>query len=159
MRTGIPSIVQINVADANIVDRCESCHMGIREPIRITPAVMTPKGEKTPDEYAQAFVSHPRPGLVEDSRSRQVRLLSLSSGQRPRHHQRGESAWQLRALALAAVPQGKCRSRLPELPRRRHAPGERRRGLAPSAKANTSSASAAAWAAIATKDTTRSPKI
>ena len=25
-------IVQINVAEANIVDRCESCHMGIREP-------------------------------------------------------------------------------------------------------------------------------
>ena len=24
-----PAIVQINVADANIVDRCESCHMGI----------------------------------------------------------------------------------------------------------------------------------
>ena len=27
-----PVIMQINVADANIVDRCESCHMGIREP-------------------------------------------------------------------------------------------------------------------------------
>ena len=56
-----PKIVQINVADANIVDRCESCHMGIREPLKITPAVMTPKGEKKPDEYAQAFVSHPEP--------------------------------------------------------------------------------------------------
>ncbi len=59
-----PRIMQINVADANIVDRCESCHMGIREPIRITPAVMTPKGEKTPDKYAEAFVSHPSPGLL-----------------------------------------------------------------------------------------------
>ena len=28
-------IVQINVADANIVDRCESCHMNAREPLRI----------------------------------------------------------------------------------------------------------------------------
>ena len=27
-----PTIVQINVAEANIVDRCESCHMGMREP-------------------------------------------------------------------------------------------------------------------------------
>src|SRR5580693_1294715 len=59
-----PKIVQVNVADANIVDRCESCHMGIREPLKITPAVMTPKGEKKPDEYAQAFVSHPEPGLL-----------------------------------------------------------------------------------------------
>src|ERR1700691_612957 len=59
-----PKIVQINVADANIVDRCESCHMGIREPLKITPAVMTAKGEKKPDEYAQAFVSHPSPGLL-----------------------------------------------------------------------------------------------
>src|SRR5580700_3033449 len=47
-----PAIVQINVADANIVDRCESCHMNAREPIEITPAAMTPKGEKKPDEYA-----------------------------------------------------------------------------------------------------------
>jgi hypothetical protein len=59
-----PKIVQINVADANIVDRCESCHMGIREPLKITPAVMTPKGEKKPDEYALAFVSHPEPELL-----------------------------------------------------------------------------------------------
>ena len=29
-----PKIVQINVADANIVDRCESCHMGAREPLQ-----------------------------------------------------------------------------------------------------------------------------
>jgi cytochrome c551/c552 len=57
-------IVQINVAEANIVDRCESCHMGAREPLKITEAAMTPKGEKTPDEYAQAFVSHPEPELL-----------------------------------------------------------------------------------------------
>ncbi len=56
-----PHIVQINVAEANIVDRCESCHMGIREPLKITPALMTPKGEKKPDEFARAFVSHPQP--------------------------------------------------------------------------------------------------
>ena len=31
-------IVQINVADANIVDRCESCHMDAREPLRISAA-------------------------------------------------------------------------------------------------------------------------
>ena len=31
-------IVQINVADANIVDRCESCHLNAREPLKITVA-------------------------------------------------------------------------------------------------------------------------
>ncbi len=59
-----PKIQQINVADANIVDRCESCHMGVREPLKITSASMAPKGEKKPDEYAQAFVSHPEPDLL-----------------------------------------------------------------------------------------------
>lgn len=59
-----PKIQQINVAEANIVDRCESCHMGAREPVKISAAVMTPKGEKKPDEYAQAFVSHPEPDLL-----------------------------------------------------------------------------------------------
>jgi cytochrome c551/c552 len=59
-----PKIVQINVAEANIVDRCESCHMGIREPLRLTPTAMMAKGEKKPDEYANAFVSHPEPELL-----------------------------------------------------------------------------------------------
>ena len=56
--------MQINVPEANIVDRCESCHMNAREPIRVTAAVMTPKGEKKPDEYARAFTSHPDPELL-----------------------------------------------------------------------------------------------
>ena len=59
-----PTIVQINVAEANIVDRCESCHMGTREPLKITPAALTGKSEKKPDEYANAFVSHPEPELL-----------------------------------------------------------------------------------------------
>ncbi|HKN74871.1 MAG TPA: cytochrome c, partial [Candidatus Acidoferrum sp.] len=57
-------IVQINVAEANIVDRCESCHLNAREPAKITEAAMTPRGEKKPDQYAQAFVSHPEPELL-----------------------------------------------------------------------------------------------
>jgi cytochrome c2 len=59
-----PAIVQINVAEANIVDRCESCHMNTREPIKVTAAAMTPKGQKKPDEYADAFTSHPEPELL-----------------------------------------------------------------------------------------------
>jgi Cytochrome c len=58
-----PKIVQINVPEANIVDRCESCHMGIREPVKLTAAVMSLKGQK-PDEYARAFTSHPEPDLL-----------------------------------------------------------------------------------------------
>ena len=58
-----PQIQQINVPDANIVDRCESCHMGIREPVKLTAASMSTKGKK-PDEYANAFASHPEPELL-----------------------------------------------------------------------------------------------
>src|SRR5271166_1944763 len=59
-----PTILQINVPDANIVDRCESCHMGIREPVKLTAAAMSLKGKK-PDEYARAFSSHPEPSLLQ----------------------------------------------------------------------------------------------
>src|SRR6202162_2831671 len=58
-----PKIVQINVPEANIVDRCESCPLGIREPVKLTAAAMSPKGKK-PDEYARAFPSHPEPELL-----------------------------------------------------------------------------------------------
>ena len=60
-----PAIQQINVPEANIVDRCESCHMGIREPLKLTPASMRAPGAKVPDEYAQAFVSHPNKPLLQ----------------------------------------------------------------------------------------------
>jgi len=59
-----PEILQINVAEANIVDRCQSCHMNILEPVKVTAASMTPKGEKKPDEYALAFTSHPQAQLL-----------------------------------------------------------------------------------------------
>ena len=57
-------IVQINVPEANIVDRCESCHMGIREPVKLTAISMSVKGKK-PDDYARAFTSHPEPDLLQ----------------------------------------------------------------------------------------------
>ena len=59
----VPKILQINVPDANIVDRCESCHIGIREPVKLTATAMSLKGKK-PDEYAHAFTSHPEPELL-----------------------------------------------------------------------------------------------
>jgi hypothetical protein len=68
-----PKIRQINVNEhsadivredaSNIVDRCESCHMSIREPVKITAAAMSLKG-KQPDEYARAFTSHPDTDLL-----------------------------------------------------------------------------------------------
>ena len=68
-----PKIVQINVNEhnadivredsSNIVDRCESCHMGIREPVKLTAVSMSLKGKK-PDQYARAFTSHPEPELL-----------------------------------------------------------------------------------------------
>src|SRR5216683_1926842 len=58
-----PKILQINVPEANIVDRCESCHMGIREPVKLTAAAMSLKSKKS-DEYARAFTSHPEPDLL-----------------------------------------------------------------------------------------------
>ncbi len=48
-------IRQINDPDAGIVDRCESCHLGIREPVVLTRKDMG--GEKDP--MAGAFTSHP----------------------------------------------------------------------------------------------------
>ena len=59
----VPKILQINVPDANIVDRCESCHIGIREPVKLTATAMSLKGKKA-DEYAHAFTSHPEPDLL-----------------------------------------------------------------------------------------------
>jgi mono/diheme cytochrome c family protein len=58
-----PKIQQINVPEANIVDRCESCHIGIREPVKLTVASMSAKGKK-PDEYARAFTTHHEPELL-----------------------------------------------------------------------------------------------
>jgi cytochrome c551/c552 len=58
-----PKIQQINVPEANIVDRCESCHMGIREPVKLTVASMSVKGQK-PDQYARAFTTHREPELL-----------------------------------------------------------------------------------------------
>ncbi|MBI4616163.1 MAG: c-type cytochrome [Planctomycetes bacterium] len=56
-------IRQIHVKDVGLIDRCESCHLGIREPLEIRAEDMTPEGQD-PDEYARAFTSHPRRELL-----------------------------------------------------------------------------------------------
>ncbi|HYY99827.1 MAG TPA: c-type cytochrome, partial [Pyrinomonadaceae bacterium] len=58
---------QINVNGDEIVDRCESCHLGVRSPIPIRAADMMPAGRgrlSRPDALARAFVSHPDPELL-----------------------------------------------------------------------------------------------
>src|SRR5580765_6299847 len=57
---------QINVNEFGVVDRCEICHLGTREPLNIKASDMAPNGPgKRPDELSQAFVSHPRKELLQ----------------------------------------------------------------------------------------------
>ena len=57
---------QINVNQYAIVDRCEVCHLGTREPINIKASDVAPGGPgKKPDDLAAAFVSHPRKELLQ----------------------------------------------------------------------------------------------
>lgn len=57
---------QISVNSANVVDRCEVCHVGIREPLDIKPGDLAPDGPgKKPDSLARAFVSHPNRELLQ----------------------------------------------------------------------------------------------
>lgn len=59
---------QINVQGDLVVDRCETCHLGVSEPFTITPADMRPVRDKKlrkPDELSRAFVSHPDKDLLE----------------------------------------------------------------------------------------------
>jgi cytochrome c551/c552 len=57
---------QISVNEFNIVDRCEVCHVGIREPLDLRPEDLAPGGPgKKPDSFARAFVSHPDKELLQ----------------------------------------------------------------------------------------------
>ena len=57
---------QISVTSAGIVDRCEVCHVGIREPLDLKPADLAPDGPgKKPDSMSRAFISHPNKELLQ----------------------------------------------------------------------------------------------
>lgn len=57
---------QISVNAYNIVDRCEVCHAGIREPLDIKASDMAPDGPgNEPDMLARAFVSHPNKEILQ----------------------------------------------------------------------------------------------
>ena len=49
------AIRQIHIKDIDLVDRCESCHLGTREPVTLTKAAMGGQ---------EVFVSHPRRELL-----------------------------------------------------------------------------------------------
>ncbi len=59
---------QVNVQGDALVDRCETCHLGVREPLNITATDMRPVRDhklRKADELSQAFVSHPNKELLE----------------------------------------------------------------------------------------------
>ncbi|MGH9930267.1 MAG: hypothetical protein ACREA9_13725, partial [Pyrinomonadaceae bacterium] len=57
---------QISVNEFNIVDRCEVCHVGIREPLDLRAEDLAPGGPgKKPDSFARAFVSHPNKEILQ----------------------------------------------------------------------------------------------
>src|SRR6185369_3979003 len=55
---------QISVNAYNIVDRCEVCHAGVREPLELTPASLVGSSGK-PDAFSRAFVSHPNREILQ----------------------------------------------------------------------------------------------
>jgi cytochrome c2 len=55
---------QISVNAYNIVDRCEVCHAGIREPLDIKPASMK-DAHGNEDTMSRAFVSHPNKEILQ----------------------------------------------------------------------------------------------
>src|SRR5438874_12972881 len=57
---------QLNVNEYAIVDRCEACYLGTREPLTIKASDMAPaRPGKKPADLAVAFVSHPRKELLQ----------------------------------------------------------------------------------------------
>ena len=72
---------QINSNEYGIVDRCEVCHLGTREPLNIKASDMAPDGPgKKPDELARAFVSHPRKELLQTHNPQKFGCSSCHGG-------------------------------------------------------------------------------
>jgi cytochrome c2 len=58
---------QISSLETRVVDRCEICHLGTREPLPISKNDMSPNGpgKRAVDDLAKAFVSHPKKELLQ----------------------------------------------------------------------------------------------
>ena len=128
--------------DVDLVDRCESCHLGTREPVSITKASMGGEaGLQQPSEQ----------GTAEDPRSGKVRLHAVPRRQRGGAGERGEGARVQQILVVAAAPQREYRCGLPAVPLPRKSS---RRWPTRSTRGARSSGCAAAWRAIATRAST-----
>ena len=103
-------IRQIHVKDVDLVDRCESCHLGTREPV---------DADEGGHGRRSGLHQPSRQGAAEDPRSREVRLHALPRRQRRGRVERREGARLQQVLAVADASQGEYRSRLPAVPRRR----------------------------------------
>jgi len=60
-------IKQINVPEGNLVDRCESCHVGTREPVVLTRRDVGPlskDGKSGVEDGSRAFTTHPNLELL-----------------------------------------------------------------------------------------------
>ena len=80
---------QISVNAYNIVDRCEVCHAGIREPLDITPASMAPGGPNSgePDSCGARVCQSPEQRNSPDFtilKSLVVRVVTGATAARPR---------------------------------------------------------------------------
>ena len=96
---------QISVNAYNIVDRCEVCHAGIREPLDLTSGE-SGSGWATAREPIALRARFRQPSKQRnpsDSQSGEVWLCELSLGQRPRDHERCKRSRAAPFLALADV--------------------------------------------------------
>ncbi|HYO62925.1 MAG TPA: c-type cytochrome [Pyrinomonadaceae bacterium] len=75
------SMRQVAVNGETVVDRCETCHLGIREPITITAGdMMSNRRRNRPDRLARAFVSHPQKELLQIHKPEQFGCSSCHGG-------------------------------------------------------------------------------
>ena len=103
-------IRQIHVKDVDLVDRCESCHLGTREPVTLTKAAMGGEG---------VFTSHPNKELLKVHDPEKFGCTPCHGGNGAALASITKAHGYNKYLALAAAPQGEYRGRLPAVPRRK----------------------------------------
>jgi hypothetical protein len=96
---------QINVNEYGIVDRCEVCHLGAREPLMITKTDMSPDGpgKKGVDDLSAAFVSHPRKELLQIHNPDKFGCSACHGGEWSRNDQRRKRTRPQSVLAASAI--------------------------------------------------------
>ena len=100
-------IRQIHVKDVDLVDRCESCHLGTREPVTLTKAAMG--GEAV-------FTSHPNKELLKIHDPEKFGCTPCHGGNGAALSSVEKAHGYNKYLAVADAPQGEHRGRLPAVP-------------------------------------------